>query len=149
MVFSIICRIEVIPSDWKKGILVPVFKGKGSRTDCSNYRGITLLSVPGKLFAMLPLKRATSFLHTLCRQQQAGFMPGRSTTEQIHTVKQIVEKTVEFQQKSLHSFHWLSFSLWHCWQTVPLAHPESCGPTRKDSQPIQRTLQQHRKCHPG
>ena len=99
MVFSIIWRTEVILSDWKKGILVPVFKHKGSKTDYNNYRGITLLSVPGKLFAMLLLKRATSFLRTLCRPQQAGFMQGRSTTEQIHTVRQIVEKTVEFIKK--------------------------------------------------
>ena len=93
-----------LPSDWKKGIIVPVFKRKGSKTDCSNYRGITLLSVPGKLFAMLLLKRAISFLHALRRPQQAGFMPGRSTTEQIHTVRQIVEKTLEFNKKAYIAF---------------------------------------------
>ncbi|KAK2715645.1 hypothetical protein QYM36_010275 [Artemia franciscana] len=55
MVFSIIWRTEAISSDWKKGILVPALKRKGSKIDCSNYCGITLLSAPGKLFAMLLL----------------------------------------------------------------------------------------------
>ena len=75
-------------------------KRKSSKTDCNNYRGITVLPVLGKLFPMLLLKRATSFLHTLHRPKQAGFMPGRSTTEQIHTVTQIVKKTVEFNKKA-------------------------------------------------
>ncbi len=35
-----------IPSDWKRGLVVPIWKGKGCRQDCNNYRGITLLSVP-------------------------------------------------------------------------------------------------------
>ena len=32
------------PQDWKDGILLSLFK-KGIRTDCDNYRGITLLSI--------------------------------------------------------------------------------------------------------
>ena len=105
MVFRIIYHTEFMPSDRKKRILAPVFKCKGSKTDCSHYRGIALLSVPGKLFAILLLKRSISFLYALSRPQKAGFMPGRTTTEQIHMVRQIVEKTVEFNKKSLHSFH--------------------------------------------
>ena len=80
---------------------MPVFKRKGSKTNCSNYHCITLLSVPGKLFAMLLLKRAISFLHALRHPQQAGFMPGRSKTEQIHTVRQIVEKKLELKKKTI------------------------------------------------
>ena len=42
---------EVLLGDWRKGIILPFYKGKGSRQECKNYRGITLLSVPGKVFA--------------------------------------------------------------------------------------------------
>ena len=40
----------IIPTDWKRG-LVPLWKGKGDRQDSNSYRGVTLLSVPDKVFA--------------------------------------------------------------------------------------------------
>ncbi len=39
-----------VPDDWKKAIIVPLYKGKGSRSECSSYRGISFLSVPGKVY---------------------------------------------------------------------------------------------------
>ena len=38
----------IIPTDWKRGLVVPLWKGKGNRQDCNNYRGVTLLSVPAR-----------------------------------------------------------------------------------------------------
>ena len=49
-VFNIVWREGVAPSDWKNAVIVPVYK-KGSRLDCTNYRGISLMSVVGKVFA--------------------------------------------------------------------------------------------------
>ena len=42
--------VQPMHDDWKKGIILPFYKGKGSRTDCRNYRGMTLLSVPGMCY---------------------------------------------------------------------------------------------------
>ena len=39
---------ECVPQDWKDASIVPIFK-KGSRKDCGNYRGISLLSIAGKI----------------------------------------------------------------------------------------------------
>lgn len=39
-----------VPSDWQIGIIVPIYK-KGDSRNCQNYRGITLGSVPGKMYA--------------------------------------------------------------------------------------------------
>ncbi len=38
-----------MPDDQKKAIIVSLYKGKGSRSECSSFRGISLLSVPGKI----------------------------------------------------------------------------------------------------
>jgi len=45
---------KAIPADWKKGIIIPLPK-KGDLSECSNWRGITLLSVPGKVFCKVLL----------------------------------------------------------------------------------------------
>ena len=41
----------VVLEDWRSTVIVPLYKGKGERTECSNYRGISLLSVVRKIYA--------------------------------------------------------------------------------------------------
>ena len=41
-------EVGVAPNDWRKAQIIPIYK-KGSRLECSNYRGISLLSVVGKV----------------------------------------------------------------------------------------------------
>ena len=49
-ILNTIWATESAPGNWQSQILVPLHK-KGTRTSCDNYRGIALLSVPGKVFA--------------------------------------------------------------------------------------------------
>ncbi|XP_065584310.1 uncharacterized protein LOC136043311 [Artemia franciscana] len=49
---------------------------------------------------MTLLDHSTTYLRIEKRVQQIGFMPGRSTLEQILTMRQLIEKTPEFQQKA-------------------------------------------------
>ena len=72
-----------IPPDWKKGLVVPIWKGKGDRQDCNNYRGITLLIVPGKVFAHLLLTWIHTHLLRHKKPEQSGFTPSKSTTDRI------------------------------------------------------------------
>ncbi len=94
----------VIPSDWKKGIVVPLWKGKGDRQDCNNYRGVTLLSVPGKVFARVILERIRHHLLEYQRPEQAGFTPKRSTTDRILGLRVLTERKREFQQGLLAAY---------------------------------------------
>ena len=66
---------EAVPDEWRQGIIVPLYKGKGSRSECSNYRIITLLSAAGKVFAHLLLARIMPTLLSYRRMQQSGFTP--------------------------------------------------------------------------
>ena len=52
----------IIPTEWKRGLVVPLWKGKGDRQDCNNYRVVTLLSVPGKVFARIIIDRVRHHL---------------------------------------------------------------------------------------
>ena len=47
--FSVIWREEIVPPQWREGLIVNLFK-KGDKEVPGNYRGITLLSVVGKFF---------------------------------------------------------------------------------------------------
>ena len=93
-----------IPPDWKRGLVVPIWKGKGSRQDCGNYRGITLLSVPGKVLAHLLLMRIRGHLLKHQRPEQSGFTPGKSTTDRILALRVLVERRREFRQGFLAAF---------------------------------------------
>ncbi|KAG0723026.1 LINE-1 retrotransposable element ORF2 protein [Chionoecetes opilio] len=93
-----------IPPDWKRGLVVPIWKGKGDRQDCNNYRGITLLSVPGKVLAHLLLTRIHSHLLKHQRPQQSGFTPGKSTTDRILALRVLVERRREFRQGMLAAY---------------------------------------------
>ena len=49
-------RTKQVPQEWKNAILIPLHK-KQSRKACDNYRGIALLSVPGKVQSLTLLNR--------------------------------------------------------------------------------------------
>ena len=46
----------VLPEDWRSAVIVPLYKGKGERTECKNYRGISF-SVVGKIYAGILVDR--------------------------------------------------------------------------------------------
>ena len=83
-----------VPQDWKDAQLITIFK-KGNRKLCGNYRGISLLSIPGKVFARVLLNRLTSVAEDFLPEAQCGFRVGRGTTDMIFSLKQIQEKCIE------------------------------------------------------
>ncbi|KAM3602017.1 uncharacterized protein V6R79_022977 [Siganus canaliculatus] len=94
--FYLIWHAEEVPVDWKRGVIVTLPK-KGNLADCNNGRGITLLSIPGKVFCSVLLHRLTDKVDNILREEQAGFRKGRSCSEQIFTLRNIVEQCQELQ----------------------------------------------------
>ncbi len=47
-----------MPEEWKKAAIVPLFKGKESKTECNNYRGTRMLSVAGKSLQQNPVRKS-------------------------------------------------------------------------------------------
>ena len=86
-----------VPLDWQRGVIVKLPK-KGNLTDCYNWRGITLLSVPGKVFCTVLLRRLRQSIDSVLREEQAGFRSNRSCAEQIFTLRNIIEQCLEFQK---------------------------------------------------
>ena len=82
---------KTIPDDWRRGIIRHFWKNKGNKEVCSIHRGITLLFIPEKLFAIIFLERIRPTFHNHRRSEQAGFTAGRSTTEHIFAIRQIIE----------------------------------------------------------
>ena len=59
--FSVIWQEEIVPRQWRDGLIVNIFK-KGDRENPANYRGITLLSVVGKVFCKILKNRLVQCL---------------------------------------------------------------------------------------
>ena len=85
-----------VPQDWKDGVVVCIPK-KGNLTDCDNWRGVTLLSIPGKVYCQMILNRLRDVVDSKLREEQAGFRPKRSCAEQIFILRRIIEKCNEYQ----------------------------------------------------
>ncbi|XP_053504574.1 probable RNA-directed DNA polymerase from transposon BS isoform X2 [Ictalurus furcatus] len=96
-------HMERVPNDWRQGVIVKLPK-KGNLADCNNWRGITLLSVPGKVFCLVLLKRILRAVDQALRDEQAGFRSGRSCTEQIFALRNIIEQSSEYQKPLLVNF---------------------------------------------
>ena len=62
-----------VPTHWNKAIIVPLFKNKGSKVDCDNFRGIGLIPVPNKLFMRVLLIRIKPQVEEKLREEHAAF----------------------------------------------------------------------------
>ena len=48
----------VAPMDWHGACIVPIYKDKGDKYECSNSRGTSLLTIVDKLYGREPIKTA-------------------------------------------------------------------------------------------
>ena len=93
--FGKIWEQDEIPTEWKEGYVVKLPK-KGDMPYCKNYRGIMLISVPGKVLNKVILDRLKTGVDAKLRDHQAGFRKNRSCTDQVATLRIIVEQSMEW-----------------------------------------------------
>ena len=69
-----------MPIEWKLAHLTPNYKGKGSKSDISNYRPLSVLSPIAKVYESLMAKRITNYFESnkLFNNSQFGFRKGLS-----------------------------------------------------------------------
>ena len=74
-----------LPASWKKAIVIPIYK-KGNKCLASNYRPISLTSIPCKVMEKIIAWELTDFLmanHQNFLENQHGFLPGRSVSSNL------------------------------------------------------------------
>jgi len=101
--FLEIWQKEQAPSDWLTGLIVKIPK-KGDLTNCDNWRGITLLSIPSKVFCRVILCRIRDQVDRLLREEQAGFRSLRGCIDQIFALRNIVEQCLLWNSPALVNF---------------------------------------------
>ncbi|KAK3516460.1 hypothetical protein QTP70_014791 [Hemibagrus guttatus] len=88
--FNRVLESERMPEEWRRSVLVPIFKNKGDVQSCSNYRGIKLMSHTMKVWERVVEARLRKVVE-IC-EQQYGFMPRKSTTDAIFALRILMEK---------------------------------------------------------
>ena len=97
---ALLCRCwqeGAAPQDMRDGKIITLFKNKGERSDCNNYRGISLFSVIGKVFAKVILIRLQKLAERVYPESQCAFRDGRSTIHMVFSLRQLQEKCRELQ----------------------------------------------------
>jgi hypothetical protein len=60
------------PDEWRSAIVVQLFKSNGDKKECKNYRGISLLSTPGKVYGRLMIDRVSEITEVQIRDEVSG-----------------------------------------------------------------------------
>ena len=76
--------------------MVPLYNGKGDVHECSNFRGISLLSVVEKVYGRILMNRIRDKTeNVIVEEVQSGFRRSRGCTDRICIVRQTCEKYLE------------------------------------------------------
>jgi len=83
---------EQIPDLWTKGIICPLLKD-GDKRNTQNYRGITVLSCVGKVYAYILNRRLIAKCEgqKVLVEEQCGFRPRRGCPDQLFTLVEVLK----------------------------------------------------------
>ena len=78
----------------EESTIITIYK-KGAKTDCSNYKGISLLPTTYKTLSDILLSRLTPYAEEIIGDHKCWFRRNKSTTDHIFCIRQILEKKWE------------------------------------------------------
>lgn len=80
-----------VPEQWKEAYISSIHK-KGNKRDCNNYRGISVTSTLSRLYGRIIRDIIEQEYQEHQEEEQSGFRAGRSCTDNVFCLKQIIEK---------------------------------------------------------
>ncbi|KAF2892856.1 hypothetical protein ILUMI_13316 [Ignelater luminosus] len=87
-----------ISEDWKISVTIPLIK-KDDNRECTNHKGIFLLSVPEKLCSRILKKKLMEQMENTLAEPECDYRPNRSTQNPISTLRHIIERNIEYGKK--------------------------------------------------
>ena len=98
--FNYVFKSGIFPKVWSDGLLVPLHK-KGSYSKPENFRGITLLSVLGKLFTRVINTRLNIWAekYGVYVEAQYGFRTGRGTVDCVFILQNVISNFIQNGKK--------------------------------------------------
>jgi hypothetical protein len=81
-----------------RSVLLYSIHKKSDKTDCNNYSGISLLSTSYNILSNILLSRLSPYIDEIIGDHQCGFQCNRSTTDQIFSIRQILERKWEYNE---------------------------------------------------
>ena len=98
--YSSLMQHEIIPYSWKRGLIIPIYKGHGkSRVSVESYRPVTLLPVLSKIYEKIIQSRITIHMETnhivFPNRQQQGFQPMLSCVSTAFVVQEVIQYNID------------------------------------------------------
>jgi len=90
-----------LPEKLKELITLRNYK-KCDKTDCRNYRGISIFPITYKILSKILLSRLTAHAKRINADHQCGFQRNRSNNDHIFCIRQILEKEWGFNETGHH-----------------------------------------------
>ena len=88
---------ERMPEEWRRSMLITIYKNKGDAQCCGNYRGIKLMSHTIKVWERIIEARLRNRVEI--SKKHYGFMPGNGNTDAMFALRMLVENYREGQRE--------------------------------------------------
>ena len=81
---------ERMPEEWKRSMLISIYKNKGDAQCCASYRGIKLISDRMKIRVRIIEAKLRDRVEI--NEQEYGFMPRKGTIDAMFALRMLMEK---------------------------------------------------------